>query len=176
MRQTVTVALVVLALMGVGACQKNLRLEQLATQQAVVLQLYMDDQGACKLTQKTPGKVQTAPGRDVKWFVDLALGQRAGAQQVRQVPAGDVLHDQHVQLAERVEIMDGRDVGVVQLRQRQRFTPEPPPRVLVDRADAGQDLDGHIALEALVARAIHRSHAARADRLENTVVPQGLLD
>lgn len=76
MRQTLTAAVVVLALMGVGACQKNLRLEQLATQQAVVLQLYMDDQGACKLTQKTPGKVQTAPGRGVKWFV---VGQCKGA-------------------------------------------------------------------------------------------------
>ena len=41
---------------------------------------------------------------------------------------------------------------------------------------SGQGLERNIAVELLIVRAIHHSHAARADQLEDAVVAQHLAD
>ena len=60
------------------------------------------------------------------------------------------------------DIIDGKDVGVVERRRRARLlfeTPQPGR----SRSPAGQDLDGHIAAQPRVARPIDFAHAAGPD-------------
>jgi hypothetical protein len=71
MKKTLTMCLLATGVAGLVSCAKARDGEggPRQRQAAVVLQLYMDKGGACKLTQRTPGPLETAPGRVVRWFV-----------------------------------------------------------------------------------------------------------
>jgi len=52
---------------------------------------------------------------------DLLLRQRSGSHFLAECNSGDVLHHQEVHALLRVEVVDGGDVGMVELRENQSF-------------------------------------------------------
>ena len=60
--------------------------------------------------------------------------------------------------------MELTDVGVVQGSNRARLVLEATQTIAVSGECFRKDLDGHVTIEAGVARAIDLAHAARADR------------
>ena len=95
-------------------------------------------------------------------------------QIVRQRLARNQLHDDEGGLAVAVEIVNLRDVGMVEARQRAGFLTQRVSGLRVQSflCRRGQDLDGDIAVEVLVAGAIHLPHAAGANDSEQTIVTQ----
>ena len=77
--------------------------------------------------------------------------------------------DDVVEPAFVADIVDGQDVRMVEHARGARFLLEAPQSVRVGGEIAGEDLDGHVALQARVLRAVHLAHAARADGHENFV-------
>src|SRR5580700_10602727 len=70
--------------------------------------------------------------------------------------------------------MNGGDVGVIELRKNQSFLAKMPAgRFIAERA-VWEDFDGNITGKMLVAGAVHFSHAASADLLDDAVVAQSL--
>ena len=65
-----------------------------------------------------------------------------------------------------------RDVRVIQRRQRPRFTFESRQALWIGREGLGQDLDGDVAPEVGIARAIHLAHATRAEQADDLVMGQ----
>ena len=61
-------------------------------------------------------------------------------------------------------IVDGKNVGVVQRGDGARFGLEPPQPLWVPRERPGQNLDGHVAPKPGIPRPVHFSHAASAQR------------
>ena len=104
--------------------------------------------------------------RDQQRFVE---GNRAPGDPLRQVVALDQLHHQRTHAARLFEPVDGRDVRVVQRRQRLRFACEPRQAIWVVRKRVGQHLERHLAIQFGVAGAKHLAHAAFADGGEHVV-------
>ncbi len=67
------------------------------------------------------------------------------------------------------DVVHRRDVGVVQDSGRARLLLEPAEPVRVVREGRGQHLDGHVAPEPRILRAIDLSHPARAERRNDFV-------
>ena len=67
------------------------------------------------------------------------------------------------------DVMDGQDVGVIQNPGGAGLLLEPPQPVRISREGSGKNLDRHLAPQPRVPRAIHLSHAARAERREDLV-------
>jgi hypothetical protein len=61
---------------------------------------------------------------------------------------------------------------MVQLRQRSGFAMKVPPRLFSRQHSLSQHLDRDCALEFFVARAVHNTHAAGTERLDNQIPPQ----
>ncbi len=85
---------------------------------------------------------------------------------------GDVLHRQEVHSCLCVEVIDGCDIGVVQLGESIGLLAEALTRGMVGEGTCRQDFDRDIASQVLIAGTIDFSHAASADLLGDTVVPQ----
>ena len=68
-----------------------------------------------------------------------------------------------------LEPVDGRDVRMIQRREDFRFALEPRHSFRVSRDRLWQDLDGDIAIELRVARAIYLAHATGAEGGDNLV-------
>ena len=77
------------------------------------------------------------------------------------------LEDQIVELAVAADVMDGADVRIVQRRDDAGFLLEALARFRIGRQRAGQDLDGHRAIQPGVTGAVDLAHAARADRRDD---------
>ena len=103
----------------------------------------------------------------------------------RQVPAGDALtkrfpfeqlHDRVGDPCVRSEVVDGEDVRMIELRHR----PGLPLESIEPLASLGhilrQHLDRHVPIEPLVMSAVHLSHSACANPLDDAVVVQGPTD
>ena len=56
--------------------------------------------------------------------------------------------------------MDGEDVGMIQRRGGARLLLEALESIRIERARGGQDLDGDVASQPRIARAVDLSHAA----------------
>ena len=67
------------------------------------------------------------------------------------------------------DVVHREDVGMAQRGGGARFLLESPHPVGIGRERGGNDLDGDIASEARIVRAIHLAHAARADQLDDVV-------
>jgi hypothetical protein len=65
--------------------------------------------------------------------------------------------------------VDGRDVGVIERRQRLRFAGEPSKPVGITGEGLGQDLQRDVAIELRVAGTVHLAHPAGAEGGENLV-------
>src|SRR3982751_1281055 len=96
---------------------------------------------------------------------DLPRWQRIDAD-VAQRRAVDVFHDQEVAPFVRVEVEDGRDVGMVQPREGLRAGS------LVTDPPVGEHLDGNVPVEAQVAGEVDDTHAPGAKAAPDLVVAE----
>ena len=67
------------------------------------------------------------------------------------------------------QAIDRRDIGVIQRRQRLRFTLESRQIICVARERGRQHLDRNLAIELRIAGAINLAHSARSERAEDFV-------
>ena len=117
------------------------------------------------------------PGRELRTELqDLALRHRSRGEPRIECLAGDALEHQEVHPVLGVEVVDGDDIGVVELGERQRLAAEALPRHLVGQRAGRQQLERDVALQALVMGGVDDAHAARADLLEHAIMAQRLAD
>ncbi len=90
-------------------------------------------------------------------------------QDLRARAALDVLHDDVVAAVVDAGVVDLDDVGVDQLRDRQRLAPEAGDEALVVGEVLGEDLDRDRALEDAVGRLVDVRHPARAEPVADLV-------
>ena len=87
--------------------------------------------------------------------------------QVSQVRAVDVFHDQVIDAVRDSEVVDGHHVRVVQLRQRSRFSLESFRKTRLGGRVRDDDLERHQAIEPDLVCFVHCSHAAMADQVQD---------
>ena len=97
----------------------------------------------------------------------LAQRQRSPPEPRGERLALDQLEHQARRVGAVLQPVDGRHVRVVERGQRLRLAPEAREPPGVGRERGGQHLDGHVAPELGVARAVHLAHAARAERSDD---------
>ena len=116
------------------------------------------------------GRVEPAGGlgQEVEGLAD-----RQGAdvlEELLQVAAAEVFHDQEVDAAVLVGVDHADEVGVVHQGRGLRLAAEPLDRRAVAAEGRGQDLDGDLAAERAVPGLEDDPHPPRADPLEDQVV------
>src|SRR5262245_47782938 len=74
----------------------------------------------------------------------------------------------------RIELMDRRDIRMVEPGEGERLLAEALANRLVGEHSRGKNLEGDVALQALVTGEIDLSHSPRADTLEDPIMGQGL--
>ena len=94
---------------------------------------------------------------------------RSRLETIRQRRPFDQLQHQGADRAGLLEPMDDADVRVVQGGQRPGFALEPRHAIRIVHEVRRQNLQRDLAPELCVARAIHLTHAARAERREDFV-------
>ena len=87
----------------------------------------------------------------------------------RQVVAVDEFHHEAVRTIDHA--VDLGDIRMVQCGQGLRFAPEAHDAVGIDRHDAGEDLDGDVAIEGGVAGLVDLAHTAGAQFGQDVVGP-----
>ena len=92
-------------------------------------------------------------------------------QQLRSRVPLDVLHDDEVAPLVDPGVIDLDDVGVDQLRDRERLTAEAGDEPLVVGEVLGEDLDGDLALEDPVGRPVDGGHATRPEAVAELIAP-----
>ena len=100
------------------------------------------------------------------------MRQRSRASAARSVSTLEELRDDVGRAPSRPDVEHGDDVGVIQGGGRPGFLLEPLQAVDVAGHVGAQHLDGDVALQACVVRAIDLAHAAGAHRSENLVRPE----
>jgi hypothetical protein len=65
---------------------------------------------------------------------------------------------------------------MVQVGKSERFLAKPLAGSVIGERSDGQDFQGYVALEFLIARAVDNPHAAGADLVEDAVLQQGLAE
>jgi predicted component of type VI protein secretion system len=103
----------------------------------------------------------------------LRLQQRPLGQVLRHHRSRHVLHHQEVEPVLGVEVEHHGDVGMSELGEGQRLAAEPLARRFVSQQAGQQQLERHVALQPLIARAPHFTHAAGANALDQAIVAQG---
>jgi hypothetical protein len=88
---------------------------------------------------------------------------RPAAAAVGEGLALDQFHDHSRAALPGFDAEDRRDARVIERREDERFTLEPAGQVGVARVFDEQHLDGDMALQLRVERAVHLAHAARAE-------------
>lgn len=66
--------------------------------------------------------------------------------------------------------MHGSDVGMIELREQQRFLAKTLACIRLDLGRRRKDFEGDVAIKALVVGAIDNTHASGPDLLKNTVM------
>src|SRR5207249_3320261 len=102
-------------------------------------------------------------------FHRLARGKGACTQALPQRLPFEQLLDDVGRTAVRPEIVNGNDIGMVELACGARFLLEASQTVGVLGEGFWQDLDGDLATQPGVPRAVHLAHPARAQRREDFV-------
>ncbi len=97
----------------------------------------------------------------------LAKGRQAGQVVAQRRPAHQ-LHDvEQASVSELPGVVDRDDARVFEAGEHARFDSEPMDHAGI--AEAVRDLDRHLARQLLIVGAVHRAHAAAADRLDEPV-------
>ena len=102
----------------------------------------------------------------------VGFGDGTACEPLTQRLARDELHDEEVDSSLSREVVDLRDVRMVQLRESQRLLPEAFARALVREKIAPEDLERDVPLEPRVARPVDLPHSARTQRREDFVRTQ----
>ena len=89
----------------------------------------------------------------------------------RLLPA-HVLHHDEIVAVGRLDLVNGDDVRVIEGRGGVCFLDKPAAAILVADAVGRQYLDGHLAVQTRIARAIDLAHPAGADESEDLVRPE----
>ena len=100
----------------------------------------------------------------------LAPRQRARLQPCAQRVSLEQLHHRDGHVVDDRQLVDRDDARVRQRGDRARLGLEPPPHLGIGRDVRRHHLDGDVAIEPRVARAIHLAHAAGADGFEDLVL------
>ena len=98
--------------------------------------------------------------------------QRPAAQALAQGDPLDQLADQQLAALHLRDLMDGEDVRMVERRDGERLAAETADALGIVRQVRRQELDGDPSLEVRIDRQVHRSHAARADLLQQLEAAQ----
>ena len=97
----------------------------------------------------------------------LLCGQRSMAKPLRESFAFDEFQNEESPVSAFSQIVNGRHMRMIELRNNSRFTLETTEPLGVARKLFGKDLDGYVALQLQIARAIHLTHASGAQRSED---------
>jgi hypothetical protein len=111
------------------------------------LQIAVDDTRAVRPVERV-GNLDADPER-------LAARKRAFAEARRERFAFDELHDEVVDVAFATHVVEDADVGMVEPRDGLRLALETRAHFAVGREMLREHLDGDVAAQARVARAIH---------------------
>src|SRR5262249_42213293 len=90
-------------------------------------------------------------------LVDL---ESAALDPIGERRAFDELQHERVNPARVLETVNGRDIRVVERREDLRFAFEARESIRIARKRGRQDLDGHVAIQFRIARAIDLAHSA----------------
>ncbi len=99
----------------------------------------------------------------------LRHGQRPGFEPGVQRLPFEQLHHQVAVPVVLADVVDGRDVRMVERRDRARLAFEPPQPVAVGREGGRQDLDRDAAPEPRIARTIDLAHPAGAEQADDFI-------
>ncbi len=106
-------------------------------------------------------------------FESLSLRDCAGLDQARAqgLAVEQLRHDErHASLM--ADVVDDEDVGMIERPGCSRFGLEAPQTGVVGDGRLGQHLDGHVATEPRVARAIHNAHPSRVEQAHDLIGPE----
>jgi len=106
----------------------------------------------------------------------LIEGNRPSRDSFGQSLAFDELHDEKVRARGLLESMEGRDVRMVQRREKARLALESGKTLGVVGEVLRQDLDGDVAAELRIARPVDDSHSSRTELLEDLVMGESRPD
>ncbi len=98
--------------------------------------------------------------------------QRARVEHVSQGPAVDELHDDERRLVLAADLVDRDDAGMAESGCGPRLRLEAGQALGISRHLAREGLEGDVAPEARVARAVHLSHPARSEAVNDLVWPE----
>ena len=98
--------------------------------------------------------------------------QRRASEALGQRGAFDQLHHDAADVVGVLDAVDVRDVRVIERGEDLRLAREPRQPLAVAGEAGRQHLDGDVALQAVVARAIDLAHAAGPDRSDDLVVTE----
>src|SRR5207249_4020375 len=87
----------------------------------------------------------------------------------------DVLHDEEVAAALRLEVVNRGDIGMIKLAQKFSLSAEPAASVLVLKCARWKNLNSYFAAQAQVLALIHLTHAAGPDLPCEAIAAKGLL-
>src|ERR1035437_6547289 len=107
---------------------------------------------------------------------DFLLRQGSTSHLLAQCDSGDILHHQEIHTLLRIEVVNGSDVGMIELRENQSFFVEMLACGCVGQWTGREDFDGNITGEVLVPGTIDFSYATSADLLDDAVVAQLTAD
>ena len=125
------------------------------------LEVAMDDAGVVGVLQSVSDLAQVTPcGKGV---------ERAAVQDVAQRAATNQRHGEVGHPLGKLEVVDRQDVRMVELGQRLRFGLEPLHEAVVLEELWRQGLQGHLAPERLLHRAVDHRHAATTKALDDLV-------
>ena len=122
----------------------------------------MDDAARVRASQ-SPGDFS----RDAQRILDRQRPARDPPIERFAVVAGH--HDVQLTACGLADFVHRADVGMLQRGRRARLRKEAPLRLRIGAQMGRQELQGHIALQALIARAVHDAHAATTKALEHAV-------
>ena len=114
---------------------------------------------------------------DLRPNFERATGrQHAARQHVAQLLAANQLHGHEAHAVRFIDLVDDRDMWMLERRCRAGFLYEALPALGIGDELRGQNLQRDLAAEASVERAIHDTHPAAADLFDDFVVRERPAD
>lgn len=103
---------------------------------------------------------------------EFGFGERADGEALAERLSGNVLHDEKVGAALSVEIVDGGDVGMIELGERVGFVVETMARGIVGDGAGMKKFEGNVTIEMGITGQVNDTHAAAADFALDAVVAE----
>src|SRR6185312_16850590 len=102
----------------------------------------------------------------------FALRYRAVGEQFVKAHSGNQFDDQKIPLLERIELEDCFYIGMADARERQGLIAHAMTSQRTANGAGREYLDGNVAFQPLVARAIHHAHSPHTNLLEHAIAPK----